>query len=201
MTVNNEDSQWVKNQLTFGQRVVYLVNPGFPKLILDELTKQVINTTYDRSLVTGNGEGKMNLDLRASDCGWIYWDTWIAGIMHNIMISANRDFYHYDLVHFDSKIQATRYKTGQHYGWHVDAGNKDESKELVRKLSISLILDSDYEGGELEIFDPTSRQALEFKPKAGNIILFPSWVSHRVKPVTSGTRYSLVAWMNGPAFK
>jgi PKHD-type hydroxylase len=39
------------------------------------------------------------------------------------------------------------------------------------------------------------------KPKTGSVIVFPSYVHHRVKPVTKGTRYSVVAWYGGPPFK
>ena len=44
------------------------------------------------------------------------------------------------------------------------------------------------------------RKAKEILPK-GSIIVFPSFVWHRVKPVTSGTRYSLVVWHLGRPFK
>jgi len=70
---------------------------------------------------------------------------------------------------------------------------------------------SEYEGGELEFdfrnYDPHMReesqhlkQAKEILPK-GSIIVFPSFVWHRVKPVTKGTRYSLVMWNIGYPFK
>ena len=36
----------------------------------------------------------------------------------------------------------------------------------------------------------------EIRPR-GSIVVFPSFVWHRVKPVTSGTRYSLVIWNLG----
>jgi PKHD-type hydroxylase len=69
---------------------------------------------------------------------------------------------------------------------------------------------SEYKGGELEFdfrnYDPHMRdesyhriQCKEILPK-GSIIVFPSFVWHRVKPVTSGTRYSLVVWHLGRPF-
>ena len=70
---------------------------------------------------------------------------------------------------------------------------------------------SEYKGGELEFdfrdYDPALRdelkhvvQAKEILPK-GSIIIFPSNIWHRVKPVTSGSRYSLVLWHLGNPFK
>jgi len=40
----------------------------------------------------------------------------------------------------------------------------------------------------------------EIKPK-GSIIVFPSHIYHQVKPVTEGTRYSLVIWCLGKPFR
>ena len=122
--------------------------------------------------------------------------------MHNLFISANNDYFNYDLNHFDSGIQATKYEIGQNYGWHVDAGEGDGiNGKPLRKLSMSLVLNTEFEGGELEIFDSSKHEVLTFNIDPGTVVIFPSWISHRVQPVTSGTRYSLVAWMNGPEFK
>jgi len=33
------------------------------------------------------------------------------------------------------------------------------------------------------------------------MIFFPSYTLHEVTPVTKGTRYTLVGWVHGPAFK
>ena len=83
----------------------------------------------------------------------------------------------------------------------------------IRKLSMTCQLTdgSEYKGGELEFdfrnYDPHMRdeskhriQCKEILPK-GSIIVFPSFVWHRVKPVTSGTRYSLVVWHLGKPFR
>jgi len=35
----------------------------------------------------------------------------------------------------------------------------------------------------------------------GSLVIFPSFVQHRVKPVTKGTRYSLVIWSLGQPYK
>ena len=120
--------------------------------------------------------------------------------MHNMFISANNDYFHYELDHFDSGIQATKYQVGQEYQWHTDTGQGDKNGKLPRKLSMSFVLGEDFEGGELEIFYPSDQKILTHNLKPGTVCIFPAWVSHRVKPVTSGTRYSLVAWMNGPDF-
>jgi PKHD-type hydroxylase len=112
--------------------------------------------------------------------------------------------------------QFTKYKLNQFYDWHCDSWDKpyDDAKDSnthkkIRKLSVTCSLSNpeDYEGGELE-FDfrnndpdkPTVRKCAEISPR-GSIVVFPSHVWHRVKPVTKGTRYSLVIWNLGYPFK
>jgi PKHD-type hydroxylase len=117
---------------------------------------------------------------------------------------------------FSEACQFTKYKLNQFYDWHADSwetpyANKDNPDTFgkIRKLSVtcSLSAPEDYEGGELE-FDfrntdpdkPAIRKCAEIKPR-GSIVVFPSHVWHRVKPVTKGTRYSLVIWNLGYPFK
>ena len=83
---------------------------------------------------------------------------------------------------------------------------------MGRKLSVTCQLSdsSEYEGGELEFdyrnYSPNKRDELthvmKAKPalKKGSIVVFPSFVWHRVRPVTKGTRYSLVVWNLGYPF-
>ena len=188
MTVNN-------NEESFAEKLLYTVNPDFPKLILDEILKQCQSLNFEKSRTGAGFTSK-----RSSNQYWLCWDTWIAGIMHNIFISSNNDYFHYDLDHFDSGIQATRYETNQYYKWHVDQGRSPDDR-LPRKLSMTLLLNDSFSGGEFQIYNPIIQEEKTVPMKAGEIVIFPSWIVHRVKPVKSGTRYSLVAWMNGPQFK
>ena len=72
---------------------------------------------------------------------------------------------------------------------------------------MSIILNNNYDGGQLQ-FVTLNRdgdgEAKIHTPKnqnTGYIIIFPSFMVHRVKPVTRGVRYSLVSWFVGPPFK
>ena len=111
--------------------------------------------------------------------------------------------------------QFTIYKKGQYYDWHCDSWDKPYKKEgptkgKIRKLSstIQLTDPKEYEGGELEFdfrqYDPDKKRKTqickEISPK-GSIVVFPSFVWHRVKPVTKGLRYSLVNWNLGYPFQ
>ena len=117
--------------------------------------------------------------------------------------------------------QFTKYKLNQYYDWHCDSWPKPYKRKnidaldhgKIRKLSMTCQLTdgSEYEGGELEFdfrdYDPNMRDELKHLKKAteiltkGSIIVFPSFLWHRVKPVTKGVRYSLVVWHLGYSFK
>ena len=186
----------------FALNVIYTVNPKIPKAMLNTMLEECKSLPFKNSLVNGVGAvGEVGdvVNYRSSEQCWLCWDHWIAGIMHNIFISANNDFFHYDLDHFDSGIQVTKYEVGQEYGYHID--QLPPHKKLPRKLSMSLILNDDFTGGEFEIYNPNTFKNEIIPTSTGSTIIFPSWVVHRVNPVKSGTRYSLVAWMNGPQFK
>jgi PKHD-type hydroxylase len=105
-------------------------------------------------------------------------------------------------------MQFTQYFPNQYYHWHCDAfkgpyKKPEWRKGLIRKLSavLSLTDPKEYEGGELQ-FDfrdkdkSEVRTCIEAKGK-GSIVVFPSFVWHRVRPVTKGTRHSLVMWNLG----
>ena len=123
------------------------------------------------------------------------------------MMSANEEAgWKYDIVAAES-CQITRYTKDGFYTWHKDGiGSHNEVYDNpeqpflhgnTRKLSMSIVLNDEYEGGDFEMSglkEPLPRL------EKGSIIVFPSFIDHRVTPVTKGTRYSLVTWFVGPPF-
>ena len=86
--------------------------------------------------------------------------------------------------------QLLRYGAGQHFHNHID----DHPSLGVRRISLSYYINNDYEGGEIEF----PRFNLKIKPKANQLIIFPSnyVYNHLVHAVTSGFRYVVVQWMS-----
>ena len=115
-----------------------------------------------------------------------------------------RNKLYYD-INYINDIQFTKYAAGNdggdHYGWHHDLQFFNE-RPFDRKISFVLQLShkEEYEGGEFQFQDPYENVPPEAFNK-GSVIMFPSFVPHRVTPVTEGTRYSLVSWVEGPRFK
>ena len=149
---------------------------------------------------------------RYSNIVWMN-DRWIYKEIQPYVNQANQNAgwnFNWD---YSESCQFTKYKPGQYYDWHCDSWEGVYEKEgptkgKIRKLSVTVSLsdEQDYSGGELEfqfrnVDNPKVKHACkEILPK-GSLVVFPSFVWHRVKPVTKGVRYSLVVWNLGYPFR
>ena len=178
----------------------YFIPSQMSKEICDTIIKDFFDEEYlEKSLV---GKNKFDSKIRSSSHRWLYTDSWVAGMLAHFISSANKSFFNFDLEEWHDQIQFTVYQPPKdQYGWHIDLTEK-QKRVFVRKLSIVMCLSSkdNYGGGELQLFHPT-KKCKTFKLDAGDVIIFPSIVSHRVKPVTWGRRISLVGWYGGPPFR
>ena len=113
---------------------------------------------------------------------------------------ANHSIFKYNIQEME-KVKILRYENGGKYKWHTDTGAKETS---TRKLTavVQLSDETNYEGGDLEfgITDETGKNNHKANKTRGSITIFPSFLSHRVTPVTMGKRYSLITWMLGDCF-
>ena len=117
----------------------------------------------------------------------------------------NNKFYGYDLLGFDFFQYSEYNEIGSHYDYHIDMilGNGvPDNMHFPRKLSFSLILSDEksFDGGEFEI-KVDSELPIKVEQRRGRIIAFPSFLMHRVAPLKSGCRKSIVFWATGPKFK
>lgn len=148
------------------------------------------------------GSGGVDPTVRVSETGWVELNSdtvFIYDALAYIARHLNGQFFDFDLFGFAEHLQYTVYRdNGGRYDWHIDRGNINLSP---RKLSLVLQLSdpSEYEGGDLEIF--TASEPIKIEKRKGLVTAFPSFVLHRVTPVTSGVRRSLVVWLSGPKFR
>ena len=130
----------------------------------------------------------------------------IHSLFYSLALKANNDAYGFHIDDIDF-CQFGLYEESAkgHYDWHIDFRGFDESWEKkVRKISVVIQLSdpSDYEGGELQLkYSNYSQQQKSDMLKKGSVITFPSFVEHRVTPVTKGKRLSLIGWAVGNAWK
>ena len=197
---------------------------AIPDHICDDIVKYGLQIKEQMAVTGGYGDPKkLNQqqvkDLKNKRDSNIVWlaENWIYKELHPFIrqASANAGWnFQWD---WSEPCQFTKYNKGQYYDWHCDSWegsynkpNDPNSHGKIRKLSVTLSLsdEKDYKGGELEFDlrnkDPDKKRntmvCKEIKPK-GSMVIFPSFLWHRVKPVTKGSRYSLVIWNLGEPFK
>ena len=119
--------------------------------------------------------------------------------LEKIATEINNNSFHFQLEGFGEPIQFTHYdRMGDHYAWHQDHGPGKLSR---RKLSMVVQLSdpSGYIGSNLQVMSSGAPKSM---PRdRGAVMIFPSWQVHRVPPLETGLRYSLVAWIWGEPFR
>ena len=118
----------------------------------------------------------------------------------DFIITTNTYHYGFDLFQLTgSKIlNYNTYEKSEEYTWHIDA----TMQSPVRDIKLTCLLncsEESYEGGDLCLYRNKEVKIKDFNP--GCAIVFPSFMWHRVTPVTSGTRYSLVMWNLGKPWR
>jgi PKHD-type hydroxylase len=184
----------------------YMTPSGLPDEVLDALCKQCqgFEDSLMPSTVSAGTPGKyhLNKEIRVSKNCWISYDHWIAAVMAHLVRDANDSFFKFDLTRWSEKIQYAVYEgKGSNYNWHTDTALSQYHKNTMRKLSISLFLSGpeEYEGGEFQMLVVKDMHSI--KPPKGTAIIFPSTITHRVRPLKSGIRRSLVGWYGGPPWR
>ncbi len=177
--------------------------------------KEISHETCQKIINLGKGKWEQattagsQTKFRKSNIIWIR-EQWVYNLIWNYMLAANEQAgWKYNMLAVEN-CQLTQYDKSGFYSWHRDGSgshnevyNTLDNKFLygnTRKLSMSILLNSDFEGGEFEISLDEASKDNDMKLDKGSIIVFPSFIEHRVKPVTKGTRYSLVCWFVGPPF-
>tara|TARA_B100002019_G_C21215224_1_gene571649 strand:+ start:262 stop:819 length:558 start_codon:yes stop_codon:yes gene_type:complete len=152
----------------------------------------------------GQGEkNKTDQQIRRSQIRWVK-DDLIKNKMMEYAKVANRSLWNFDINYMDD-VQHTRYhhEDHGHYDWHVDIFWDNKLTLYDRKISVIIQLtDGDeYEGGDFLIDPQYVQPPKDLMRKKGTVFAFPSFIRHKVEPVTAGTRKSFVTWIEGPAFR
>lgn len=173
----------------------YGVGKGFLSgSVMDQLIADYAPLMSRGTLLTGSE----NAEVRRSRVVFIknrVSTRWLYRRIMDLAEELNRRFFCADISRIEGNIQLARYDGSERgfYNWHTDFSRNAPR----RKISVSIQLSSpeDYEGGDLELF--FSDRPYQCDKDRGDFIAFPSFMLHRVTPVTRGTRWSLVAWISG----
>jgi predicted 2-oxoglutarate/Fe(II)-dependent dioxygenase YbiX len=167
------------------QQMDWLITETAPRLAEGKLSFGKTDANLRRSQVVFLGQEKKY--------EWLYQRLWAA------VQVCNQQCFDVDVASVETNVQVARYDSAESgfYDWHLDLGPAKAS----RKLSISIQLSSseDYDGGDLELMHGNVPTKLD--RTRGAFIIFPSFMLHRVTPVTRGTRWSLVAWILGKRWR
>jgi PKHD-type hydroxylase len=160
----------------------------------------------EKAELTGDGKPGYDANIRRSRVAWLERNAQSEALyqrMHEIVRVINRQFFQFELSML-APMQYAVYAEAQqaHFDWHTDYGReRGHEQHQPRKLSLSVQLSdpAQYQGGELQAH---VRSGIDTATTArGAVIAFPSYVLHRVTPITAGTRKSLVLWSVGPEYR
>lgn len=198
----------------------YWFDKHFSKKWCDDVIKLGKKLGVSNAVVGEEKDKRFVVDksIRVSKNCFLTNENWIIDKVKSVMDTANEKAgWNFDISGLEP-MQFTVYESKEkgHYDWHIDMLHEpwNRPKDLalhnkVRKISMTINLskDNSFEGGDFELQLRKHRTiADEITPvpqvkTQGSAIVFPSFVHHRVKPVTKGTRYSLVCWFVGAPFK
>ena len=175
----------------------------------DALTKEFCQSTLeqlhwgtaaDGTIGDGAGNDVIDLSYRVTDVIWQHFMQPLGCIARRYTDEANRSSGWNYIVDGQEDTQVGRYKSENtgHYDWHMDSSPPQNG--VQRKLTCVILLNdpSEFEGGILQFKGMEDDVALK---QQGSIVVFPSFIEHRVTPVTKGVRYTAVTWAYGPAFR
>jgi len=181
--------------------------PGHGGLTREQVAELRSVMNEDRMTQGGIGYVKgNNFDsrIRSGQVQWIMRneiDPRIHSHLFTLASVANRERnWNFEIDGLAHALQATRYsgEASEHYDWHMDWGG---GKLGFRKISAVAHLseESDFAGGSLQLTNGSF--PIQAAQAAGTVTVFPSFLMHRVTPVTAGCRLAVVAWVLGPSFR
>lgn len=178
--------------------------------IKHDVIDDIVNQCEKKELKNGTlGVTSGNVDVGIRSVNSCFLNKNEFADLHTLVLDlahdANKAAFGFDIASVQN-IQYLQYDSKQQgkYDWHTDTFWVNPEIPLYqRKISVVIQLSNpkEYKGGEFQIDDPEWKDFSEFSKSKGSVILFPSFLLHRVTPVTEGTRRSLVAWIDGLNFR
>jgi PKHD-type hydroxylase len=144
-----------------------------------------------------DGSNKVSRNRTCSSC-WIPFSQhhkWIYNVMKEITESINAEQWRFDIQGIQ-QLQILRYRPFQRFKWHYDTYTGSD-----RKLTavVNLSAPNEYLGGGLQV--KADIENVRFMREQGAGCWFPSYLEHRARAPIWGTRWVLVAWFTGPAWR
>ena len=175
---------------------------------LEKLKAYCVKEGTERAMVVSESGKAFKSNIRPCNTKFHYYNdelSWFFEKTAELIETMNDNFYQFDVWGFEG-FQYTEYaQKDDRYGYHMDmitGDNVPDNLRATRKLSFVLMLSdsNEYTGGQFD-FSVSEENLIVPEQKKGRVLVFPSFMLHRVNPVTSGVRKSIVIWVTGPKFK
>lgn len=184
----------------------YVINKFFTDETINQIFKNLSEDKWEDALVTRSADENADKNFLSKDriCQKqiLNYEQIPLYNIANAVRQANDEYWKFDISNINYNIDAPaiyRYNVNGLFDWHIDLSTNLSTRKL--SFTIQLSDPKDYEGGELQFFDGKETYINKNLKEKGSIIIFPSFVWHRILPITKGTRYSLVGWIHGNSFK
>lgn len=169
-----------------------------PDPVTEELLGDFAKLSVSDASMGINAEHFNHLQRNTSTC-FAPAGHWLEKLMSDVSKTANEvNKWNFEVAG-NEQIQYAEYGLEQHYDWHIDTFWLS-GKDVDRKMTAVYLLSdpSEFTGGEFQL-----RMYQEYTAPLvkGSIIVFPSFIEHRVTPVLSGVRKTATLWISGPRFK
>lgn len=145
------------------------------------------------TIISGDGsttDAAPKDELRKTEVRWIHRD--MGGNLFQIADEMAAEYSHKLNIFGDltvvGSIQLGTYYPGYFYSWHFDGDVREADAHRI--MTTSVLLSDNFTGGRLEFKSPGAPKL----KKVGDFIVFSTDEEHRVQPIRSGLRDSLVIW-------
>jgi hypothetical protein len=181
---------------------VKIYDEALPWNVLSNLIRFANSSNFKEAQIAGNGQFATNFNVRrtynlplSNSSGSVSNVHWFNLLYYFFNINLKKYKFDVNILDYDYRnifdIEILKYENTGFYTWHVD-----HFADIPRTMSCILLLNNDYEGGNLCFRNPDGSGEWEVEVKPNRMIIWPSnfLFPHTVKPVTKGKRYSVVAW-------
>jgi Rps23 Pro-64 3,4-dihydroxylase Tpa1-like proline 4-hydroxylase len=180
---------------------VKIYDEVLPWNVLSNLIRFANVSEFKEAKIGGGGENKIDFNIRKTytlplsnlsmSISNIHWFNLLLFYLQKGLALYQKDCNVSEKIADINCIEILKYENSGFYTWHTD-----HFSEKPRTLSCILLLNNDYEGGNLCFRNPDGSGEWEVDVKPNRLIIWPSnfLYPHTVKPLTKGKRYSVVAW-------
>lgn len=158
--------------------------------------------SQDGGLTGGDNKAYRDVDVKAFEANDKELE-FVASFIAEFTETVNDTYWGFDIKGFAEPLQFLTYGVGGKYDSHMDI-NWQNLKTMRPNRKITTIIQlsdtEDYKGGDLKL-DVDNEDDFVIPRDKGDIVCFPSFLMHKVYPLTSGTRHSIVSWLSGDSWK